>query len=479
MRYDEYLAAGYPIGSGVAEGACRHLVKDRMEQTGMRWTVEGAQAMLHVRALYLNDQWEEFHGAPCGAGASPAVQETCGIALSGLRPVEHLLRPLPRRQRHRRRDADRVPGRDRRSAGARRPGAAGRAGAGRAAHAGRSPDRRAPGDADRRALRRLPRTPSKPPGRSRCTGTTPDAYLNRLAADCGFDRLADLNREALERWLAARDDEGAVGPVPQRPPDRPHRLRQLVRRPSIGRLSSNPFKGVPKADEKADPRRRRRAMTEAELVRLLDVARRRPLLEALTVRRGKRKGEAFANVRPEVRERLEAVGRERALIYKTLVLTGLRKSELASLTVAQLRLDGPIPHVELDAADEKNREGNGVVIRADLADDLRAWLADKLAGLQADARRRGEPIPARLPADTPVFDVPTGLVRIFDRDLKRAGIPKRDERGRTLDVHALRTTFGTLLSRGGVPLRTAQAAMRHSDPKPDGERLHRSRATCS
>jgi hypothetical protein len=61
MRYDECLAAGYPIGSGVAEGACRHLVKDRMEQTGMRWTVEGAQAMLHVRALYLNDQWEEFH----------------------------------------------------------------------------------------------------------------------------------------------------------------------------------------------------------------------------------------------------------------------------------------------------------------------------------------------------------------------------------------------------------------------------------
>jgi hypothetical protein len=60
MRYDEYLAAGYPIGSGVAEGACRHLVKDRLEQTGMRWTVGGAQAMLHVRALYLNDQWDDF-----------------------------------------------------------------------------------------------------------------------------------------------------------------------------------------------------------------------------------------------------------------------------------------------------------------------------------------------------------------------------------------------------------------------------------
>ena len=60
MRYDEYLAAGYPIGSGVAEGACRHLVKDRLEQTGMRWTVPGAQAMLDTRSLYLNQDWDAF-----------------------------------------------------------------------------------------------------------------------------------------------------------------------------------------------------------------------------------------------------------------------------------------------------------------------------------------------------------------------------------------------------------------------------------
>ena len=60
MKYDEYLAAGYPIGSGVAEGACRHLVKDRLEQTGMRWTVQGAQAMLYLRATYLNGDWAEF-----------------------------------------------------------------------------------------------------------------------------------------------------------------------------------------------------------------------------------------------------------------------------------------------------------------------------------------------------------------------------------------------------------------------------------
>jgi hypothetical protein len=60
MKYDEYLANGYPIGTGVVEGACRHFVKDRMELAGMRWEIEGAQAMLSLRAIYLNDQWDDF-----------------------------------------------------------------------------------------------------------------------------------------------------------------------------------------------------------------------------------------------------------------------------------------------------------------------------------------------------------------------------------------------------------------------------------
>lgn len=60
MRYDQYLAAGYPIASGVIEGACRHLVKDRMERAGMQWTLVGAQAMLNLRSIALNQAWEEF-----------------------------------------------------------------------------------------------------------------------------------------------------------------------------------------------------------------------------------------------------------------------------------------------------------------------------------------------------------------------------------------------------------------------------------
>jgi len=60
MRYDEYLAQGYPIATGVIEGACRHVVKDRMERTGMQWVLEGAQAMLDLRTVHLGGHWDDF-----------------------------------------------------------------------------------------------------------------------------------------------------------------------------------------------------------------------------------------------------------------------------------------------------------------------------------------------------------------------------------------------------------------------------------
>ena len=61
MRYDEYLAAGYPIASGVIEGSCRHIVEDRLDGTGMRWELPGAVAMLHTRSIALSDDWNEYH----------------------------------------------------------------------------------------------------------------------------------------------------------------------------------------------------------------------------------------------------------------------------------------------------------------------------------------------------------------------------------------------------------------------------------
>ena len=60
MRYDEYRARGIPLASGVVESACKHLVASRLKGPGMRWDEEGAEAVLHLRALDLNDRWDTF-----------------------------------------------------------------------------------------------------------------------------------------------------------------------------------------------------------------------------------------------------------------------------------------------------------------------------------------------------------------------------------------------------------------------------------
>jgi len=197
--------------------------------------------------------------------------------------------------------------------------------------------------------------------------------LCRVATECGWGRLTDLDAPTLERWLL---DQAADRMVDETTGETTAGMAAGTRNQyrsawvAFGnwccrnrRLTSNPFSSIPKADEAADRRRTRRSLTERELLLLLDVARRRPLLDRMTVRKGPRKGEVYGKLRPEVHRRLERLGRERALIYKT--------------------------------------------------------------------------------------------------DLRMAGIPKRDQRGRTVDVHAIRHSFGTLLSKGGVAPWTAQAALRH------------------
>jgi hypothetical protein len=64
LHYDQYLQKGYPIASGVIEGACRHLICDRMDITGARWRLDRAEAVLKIRALRSSDdfnQYWEFH----------------------------------------------------------------------------------------------------------------------------------------------------------------------------------------------------------------------------------------------------------------------------------------------------------------------------------------------------------------------------------------------------------------------------------
>ncbi len=60
MRYEICLAMDYRIGSGVIEGACRNLINDRLELTGMSWTLRGAESMIRLRAVHINKDWDSF-----------------------------------------------------------------------------------------------------------------------------------------------------------------------------------------------------------------------------------------------------------------------------------------------------------------------------------------------------------------------------------------------------------------------------------
>lgn len=323
--------------------------------------------------------------------------------------------------------------------------------------------------------------------------------LGQAVAECGFRRLRDLNRAAVEKWVcrlrtlpdnAVIDDAGNVT-TPARPAARTVNVRLCSLTSwgnwlfESGRLTANPFSRLEKIPLADDVRRQRRALTGEELRRLLTVARLRPVAEfgRPTVRivddtrpansraTWKRVELTFDTVvaaaehgrtrlRPDVFERLERDGRERALLYAVLVSTGLRKGELAALTVGDVLLDDPQPVIVLPGADAKNGQRATLPLRADVAAKLRQWIAEKAEGV---CRQRigvaGVTLP---PANVPLFNVPRGLVRILDRDLAAAGIPKRDDRGRTVDVHALRHTFASHLVAAGVAPRTAQAALRHS-----------------
>jgi integrase len=283
--------------------------------------------------------------------------------------------------------------------------------------------------------------------------------LSRVFGDCSIATLGDLDRVVVERWLLARSREG-MGAVTR------NSYRTAVSAfcnwcVEAKRLTSNPLAGLPRANENVDRRHPRRALTEDEIGRLLDAAQRRPLHDRMC----KNRGEGRAALTDETRTNLIRVGRERALIYKTLLLTGLRRGELASITVGNVRFQEGDPYLELPAQYEKRREGARIPLRGDLAKEVGEWLDEKLDALRADSRCCENPIPARLPAETPLFDMPRALVKVLNRDLAFAGIPKRDDRGKAIDVHALRHTFCTHLNKAGVPMRVAQAAMRHSDPK--------------
>jgi integrase len=171
---------------------------------------------------------------------------------------------------------------------------------------------------------------------------------------------------------------------------------------------------------KADPRHERGALTDAEFGALCAATRAAGPFRGLS-------------------------GADRLILYLTASNTGLRASELASLTTTSFDLDSDSPTVRVAVAATKNRQGAVLPVRPDLAALLRPLLGERAA-------------------DAPVWPG-TWAKRSSDMlraDLERAGIPYVDAEGRYRDFHSLRHRFGTSLALANVPPKVAQTLMRHS-----------------
>lgn len=138
-------------------------------------------------------------------------------------------------------------------------------------------------------------------------------------------------------------------------------------------------------------------------------------------------------------------GDEVEMIYRTMLGTGLRSTEAASIQVWQI--DTEKRRINLKPSETKNKKGGFQPVTQYLANRLAHWIKDKD------------------PQDRVFRHTKNTLHASFKRDCKYAGISRTSEDGRSIDVHSLRRTYGTMLARAGVPLTTTQRLMRHSTPE--------------
>lgn len=188
-----------------------------------------------------------------------------------------------------------------------------------------------------------------------------------------------------------------------------------------GRTSENILVGVTGFNPQEDKRHDRRTLSIDELRLLI----------------------ATASTGPDYRR---MTGTARALVYRLAATSGLRYNELRSLTPRSCDLEGNPPRLTLHAADSKNRKAATVTLAPDVAADLARWNAS-------------------IDLDEPIFALPEKGFLMLKFDLERAGIPYRDESDQFFDFHSLRCQHASLLDAAGVPTRTIQTMMRHSDQR--------------
>lgn len=245
--------------------------------------------------------------------------------------------------------------------------------------------------------------------------------IKRVMEGCGIKALTELTSEAVENFLGELREQEGFGPRTYN-----HYVQAIDSfcRWLVGKkkLVSNPLIGLPRLNAETDIRHKRRALTPAEVARLVQSAR-------------------------ESGERIQCFdGETRARLYLFGYLTGLRRKELASLTPRSFNLTRTPPTVTVDAACSKHRKTDVLPLHAELVKILPSWLA----GLSPD-----EPLFPRLAKRKTWL-----MVKL---DLERIGIPYETPDG-IADFHAAgRHSYVSGLLENGVSLTEARELARHGD----------------
>ena len=268
--------------------------------------------------------------------------------------------------------------------------------------------------------------------------------LDRAFQAMGISVISGLSAERAERYLLQLVETGGVSKKTRNQylTDLRAFARWGVR---SGRWPVNPLEYVKPLKGEDDVRRRRRALTQAELRDLLEAAERRPV-EKYKADHPKAAAKRLAE--------LAEKGQERALLYRVMAFTGLRLNEARTLSWGALSLSSEPPTITIEAKYAKSKRRDTVPLHPSVA----RLLKERRAKL---ATARGM-MPA---ADERVFRVGLHPERYFLKDLTAAGIKAKDRSGAVVDMHSLRHTTATWLTQAGVSPRMAQAEMRHADLK--------------
>jgi integrase len=217
-----------------------------------------------------------------------------------------------------------------------------------------------------------------------------------------------------------------------------------------GRLPVNPVNKVNVKRAKAketEERRERRALRPSEIRLLLAAVKEYPLKAASTNAggRSKKRTPRPAKPSPETVAKLVHRGRERLLLYRLALTTGLRRGEISRVRVKHLDL-GRQPLIDLPGNLTKNGKRACILVIPLLAEELRRWIEDTGRG----PNDRLLNVPAR-----------NNLSKMHRAHVALAGISYQDEKGRYCDFHSLRKSANTYLRRCGIPPKERQLFLRH------------------